>query len=362
MLIDVLAVAELRKPGKIPSKETLNHPGLIKLASGIDPYLDTHSAYIAAYEALGIDVINRVPFENKRGSLQVGESVKLDAEHSASYLGLYETVSRTSYPYPDADEMLDVREFFLDYDKLITPVPGSLDKALIERSMRAASGAGLYYYMYYTTLFMWGIEWLGTEVFLTAAASDPEAFDRYFLNAAYAQTARAVELLAGIEGTPFVFLHDDLADAQGQVFRMDWYEKYIFPRYKKLFFKAKSKGKKVIFVADGKMDAFFDALKDCGVDGVMFESPATDFEKILSAFEGKIVIGGIDTRILTFGTPEQAAAHTDSVIRSAQGNHGFMISSAGGLHGNIPLANLEAYFDARAAHGITPENWRNFRA
>ena len=30
----------------------------------------------------------------------------------------------------------------------------------------------------------------------------------------------------------------------------------------------------------------------------------------------------------------------------------------GGLHDDIPLANLEAYFDARAEVGVTPTDWR----
>jgi len=38
---------------------------------------------------------------------------------------------------------------------------------------------------------------------------------------------------------------------------------------------------------------------------------------------------------------------------------GFAISSCGGLHGNIPMPNLEAYFDARAEIGATPADWRN---
>ena len=36
---DVLALADLQQNReKRPSKETLNHPGLIQLASGLDPY------------------------------------------------------------------------------------------------------------------------------------------------------------------------------------------------------------------------------------------------------------------------------------------------------------------------------------
>lgn len=37
---------------------------------------------------------------------------------------------------------------------------------------------------------------------------------------------------------------------------------------------------------------------------------------------------------------------------------GYVMSSCGGLHGNIPLKNLEVYFDARVITGHTPPNWR----
>jgi hypothetical protein len=37
---------------------------------------------------------------------------------------------------------------------------------------------------------------------------------------------------------------------------------------------------------------------------------------------------------------------------------GFAMASGGGLHGNIPLGNLTAYFDARAEVGATPTDWR----
>ena len=43
-------------------------------------------------------------------------------------------------------------------------------------------------------------------------------------------------------------------------------------------------------------------------------------------------------------------------------NHcpGFAMSSCGGLHHNIPMNNLIAYFDARSEIGATPKNWKNY--
>jgi hypothetical protein len=40
------------------------------------------------------------------------------------------------------------------------------------------------------------------------------------------------------------------------------------------------------------------------------------------------------------------------VIQAARAYPGFIISSCGGLHGNIPMDNLAAYFDARREAGI----------
>ena len=46
------------------------------------------------------------------------------------------------------------------------------------------------------------------------------------------------------------------------------------------------------------------------------------------------------------------------LIEKVKDCQGFALASGGGLHGNIPLENLIAYFDARAAIGATPKDWK----
>ena len=60
--------------GKRPSKETLNHAELIRLASGLDPYGETPAAFREAYRSLGIDLVNRVPDRNAPPPLAPGLS------------------------------------------------------------------------------------------------------------------------------------------------------------------------------------------------------------------------------------------------------------------------------------------------
>ena len=354
---DVIAFSKLKMPAKRPSKETLNHPGLIALASGLNPFTQTKEAYLKAYASLGIDIINRVPEENAPEPLKPGECQTLDGDYNKSHLGLYDTYCKVKFPFADVDDFFAADEITLDYSQLITPVPHALDKAEIERKISVIGDIGLYYYMYYTNLFMWGVEYLGWEVFMLASSIDPEGFKEKFLDKAFQKSYQAIQLLSEID-SPFVFVHDDLSHATGPVFPPAWYDQYIFPRYGELWAPARKAGKKIIFTADGNMSDFIEPLKAAGVDGVMFENPATDFDLILQAFGDKIVIGGVDTNLLTFGTPDQIKNHVRDVAEKTRDVAGFAMSTPGGIHGNIPLKNLETYFDVRAEYGFTPENWR----
>lgn len=352
---DIMTAAAGRMPAKRLSKETLNHPGLIRMVSGLDPWQQAPEAFRIAYARLGIDLINRVPLcpapaPSQRPTLR-------DDGYWYSPLGVYDTASRHRYPFRDADAFFESGAVELAYDKLVTPVPHPLDVADANRRQAALGDAGLYYPMLYTTLFMWGVEWLGWEVFMIAVMDDENAFDRRFLAPAFAKTMALVDELIAYDA-PLVVLHDDLADARGPVFPPGFYETYIFPRYRALFAKIHQAGKQVLFVADGNMDTFLQPLRDAGSDGIMAETPATPLARLLDVFDGGWIIGGMDTRALTFGTPADIAGMVASVAAMTKAQPRFMLASPGGLHGNIPLDNLAAYFDARVAHGFTDAGWR----
>ncbi len=357
MKSDVLSLSELKFALKKPSKETLNHPDLIELASGLDPYNETPAAYIKAYESLGIDIINRVPEENAPVPMKPGKSAWYDNNYKKAYLGLYDTCCRVKYPYENVDDFFNSKIISLDYNELITPVPHTMDKEIISRKMSLVGDIGIYYYQYYTTLFMWGVEYLGWEIFLQAIALDPEGFKEKFIDIVFKESLKAMKLLVAVD-CPIVFCHDDLATAKGPVCSPKWYDKYIFPRYVVLWKPVKEAGKKVIFVADGNMELFLERLIEVDVDGVMLESPATDFNLILRYFGDKIIIGGVDTNLLTVGTTEMIERHVLGVHEKTKDLPGFALSATGGLHGNIPLQNLEAYFDARVKTGHTLEGWK----
>lgn len=357
----VLKWAAGEKPGKMLSKETLNHSGLIERVSGLDVYRHTRDAYLRAYEALGIDLVNRVPLENAPPPTPPGSTRDHPMRpYRLSHLGVFDTAIRHTYPCRTPDDVWRQEWDSLRLGDLILPVPHACDAEDIRTRESALADVGMYYPMYYTTLFMWGVEVLGWEIFMTAAATEPKRFHDHFLLPCLEQSKRIVGQIARASQSPLIFLHDDLASATGPVFRPAWYDEFIFPHYPEIFAEAKRYGKKVILVADGNMTAFLDRLIGVGVNGLMFESPATPLECVLEHFgsPGRFAIGGIDTVVLTAGTPSQVRDMVLGLAREVEHCPGFAIASGGGLHGNVPMPNLEAYFDARAEIGATPLDWR----
>jgi hypothetical protein len=269
-------------------------------------------------------------------------------------------VSRHSYPCKIPEDVWELDVNTLEYGDLLTPVPHPCTPDDIHAREKVIGKIGLYYPMLYTTLFMWAVEVLGWEVFLIAAASEPDRFHEHFLLVCVEKSKCIVTEMAYASNSPFIYVHDDLASATGPFFRPSWYDDYIFPHYPEIWQQAKALGKKIIFVADGNMTKFLPKLIEADVDGLMFENPATPIEAVIEHFgqPGKFLIGGIETVKLTTGTPAEIRQMVFDLYHKIRDIPGFAIASCGGLHGNIPLKNLEAYFDTRAEIGATPKDWR----
>ncbi|MBN2302529.1 MAG: hypothetical protein JXN60_08440 [Lentisphaerae bacterium] len=358
---DVLAWAEGHPTKKLISKETLNHRGLIEMVSGLDVYQHTAEAYRRAYFALGIDIINRVPLENAPVPTPAGTTRPHPTRpYHLAPLGIYDTVSRHTYLCQTPQEVWTLDMNTANYQDLLVPVPHPCTTGDIQAREAAIDDVGLYYPMLYTTLFMWPVELLGWEVFMLAAISEKDRFHEHVLLPCAQKSKDIVAEMARASTNPFLYVHDDLALATGPFFRPAWYDAYIFPHYPDIWQAAKAGGKKIIFVADGNMTKFLPRLLEAGVDGIMFENPATPLEAVIEHFgqPGQFLIGGIETVTLTSGTPEDVRRMVFELYDQVQHLSGFALASCGGLHGNIPLENLEAYFDARVAIGATPKDWR----
>ena len=360
---DVLSWAQGAPTSKTVSKETLNHPGLVELVSGKDVYLNTSQAYLRACEALGIDLVNRLPLTNAPQPTANGSVYSHPTlPYHYTSLGVYDSVVRHTYACTSVEEIFRLDMASINYDELLTPVPHSCSLDDIRTRESALGEVGLYYPMLYTTLFMWAVEVLGWELFMLAASTHPEKFHQHFLVPCAEKSAEIVTQIARASSSPFVFVHDDLASATGPVFRPQWYDDWIFPHYPQIWKTAKQLGKKIIFVGDGNLSMFLPQLVETGVDGLMFETPATPIELVIEHFggQGKYFIGGISTRVLRFGTPQDIRSMVIELHKLTRYCPGFAIASGGGLHGDLPMENLIAYFDARIEIDATQQNWKEY--
>jgi hypothetical protein len=352
---DVLAALSGSFPSRIPTKETLNHPGLVRLVSGLDPWDRPAEAFAAAWRKLSIDVHVPAPSAAPRPRVPGGTWEEGGWRHAD--IGVFPTAVRTVY-LPELDHGRE--DWIYAYD----PSRDDVDPAALAATLAAAHAEfrarfgdlAVHYHLYYTTLFMWAVVTFGWEPFLAAAALDPARFDRHFWQPWAEISRRNIEALVAM-GEEVVFVHDDLATSTGPVFAPGFYDRWIFPRYERILEPAVRAGRKIVFVSDGNIDAFLERLLALPIAGIMYENPATPYGRVLATWgeAGRGFIGGIDTALLSRASPDEVTAHARDVIERGRRYPGFVLSSCGGLYGDVPMENLLAYFRIRDRMGIPAE-------
>lgn len=124
---------------------------------------------------------------------------------------------------------------------------------------------------------------------------------------------------------PVINVHDDLCWSSGPVSHPAWFREHIFPRYREIFARLKSAGKKVLFTCDGDMTAFFDDIVDCGADMIITE-PMSDFD-LLAKKHGKRVafFGAMDTRVLLSNDKQTIFAEVERLMNQYRDCPGFFM-------------------------------------
>lgn len=193
----------------------------------------------------------------------------------------------------------------------------------------------------YTTCMSGLIEIFGWDILLSAAGLDPNGFgevaDRY--------SSWIGQYFEGLAETnvPIVVVHDDIVWTEGAFMHPDWYRKYIFPNYKKLFAPLIESGKKIMYTSDGNYTEFVDDLAGCGIHGFIME-PITDMKYIAEKY-GKthVFIGNADTRILLGGTKEEIRAEVKRCMDIGKKYPGFFMAVGNHIPSNTPVENALYY-------------------
>lgn len=195
----------------------------------------------------------------------------------------------------------------------------------------------------YNTIFSACIRTFGWDMFLSSVAYDYEKFDRVLEG--FFQITKA-ELDAWLEvGIKVLNIHDDICWTSGPAFHPDWYRKYIFPRYKKLWEPFREAGVKIIFTSDGTYNEFFDDIFTAGADGLVLE-PTNSLEYALERYgKTKVFIGNMDCRILQFGSREDVYNEVKRCTDLGKDCPGYFYAVGNHIPNGIPVENVEYCFE-----------------
>jgi len=193
----------------------------------------------------------------------------------------------------------------------------------------------------YTTIFSGLIEMFGWEMLLLAMGKDPKRFDRV-IESYYRWIKQYFDAWAKTDAKVFM-CHDDICWTSGPVAHPEWYRKYIFPRYKKLWTPILSAGKKLIFTSDGRYDMFFDDIVACGAHMLVME-PGNDMKGFAAKY-GKThgFVGNADTRVLLSGTKEDIYREVKRCIDIGKKYPGFIMAVGNHIPSNTPVDSALYY-------------------
>ena len=335
------AALNLEPTDRIPRTEYISHRGLIRKLTGID--IDHpkpgEDGWWAISKALDFGfVFNTFGIPGTDRLTHMGTAV-----WSESYVV---TDNRTSR-FTDVESVLS-----FEPEKAFD-VP-SVDELAKQHQQEWLAGQEKYSHCvfpggYYNTIFSWCILTFGWDLFLTAAALDPERFSRV-LDGFEALSMLTFEAQARTDMKVYI-CHDDIVWTQGAVFHPDWYRREVFPRYKRLFKPLLDAGKILLFCSDGNFTEFVDDLVDCGVHGCIFE-PLTSLEYVVER-HGKthVIAGNADCRILMSGPREAIEAEVLRCVNLGKPCPGYFIAVGNHIPYNIPLENVELYLELSEKHG-----------
>ena len=196
---------------------------------------------------------------------------------------------------------------------------------------------------FYNTLFMWPLLTFGWELFLETCL-DPR-FDR--LMDEFAEINRRVFRAFARLPVNFVICHDDIVTSRGPVCSPRWMHKHIFPRYEEFWAILRDAGKRVVFMADGCMDAYADDVFACGATGIVTE-PYTDFKAIARRHPDCVLAGEGDNRVLTRNDPDEIAAMVRSMVDTARVTGGYFMCIGNHIPWNVTPAGIRRYLDLSA--------------
>jgi len=146
-------------------------------------------------------------------------------------------------------------------------------------------------------------------------------------------------------GIDAIFLSDDYGTQKDLMISPEHWRKFIKPRLKNLFEKAKSYGVKCMLHSDGNIEKIIPDLIEIGLDILHPIQPEVmDIFKLKREY-GKYLTfeGGINTQnLLPYGSPEEVAKEVEKTIKIMSKGGGYILEPGINIQADVPLENILA--------------------
>ena len=340
----------LEESDRVAQIEYMMHTALISKLYGRDPFGAPSEALAKAYEKLDTDMIfwtlqSWHPWDEAKEN---GETFDVRTDWSS----LFPTTWRATFQVDSVEDVLDYDPE--EHVNLDNEVLGDVVAFFEEEHSNTQElyRAQLVPGGYYCTLFMWPVLTFGLEWTLKAMYHDPERFER-LLDRFGQISLRDFRAWARCDIKAFIS-HDDICMTEGPMISPKWLRQHVFPWYKRLWHELKSKGIKVLFCSDGDMTKIVDDLAEAGADGFIME-PSCDLKLITEKYgDDKVLMGNVDLKVLTLGDEKAVFNEVMRCLRTSGHCPGYFINVTGSIPDNVPLRNLEFYFETFRKCGRRP--------
>lgn len=334
---------------RVAQIEYLQHTEFIAKVSGLDPFENPEGARGRAYKKLDLDMVffTYSPLD-PWASLKEGKN--LFNARSDSWSKAYPTTWRRRFDIKSVEDVYS----FDPFEAWEVPNVDELARCLKEEYNRVQSicsrqlvPGGTYH-----TCLMWLVKMFSLEWTIKAAYYDPKRFEKVLDKFGRVSLLEA-EAWAQTDIKAFIS-HDDICSTQGPFFPPSWMRRYLFPWYERIWHKLKSRGIIVLFCTDGNMTPIVDDIAEAGADGFIIEE-CCDLGYMAEKYgNDKVIVGGVDIGILTYGTRDEVVNEVRRCLKAAGAYPGYFINVSGSIPDNVPLENLETYFTAVKKYGRRP--------
>ena len=177
----------------------------------------------------------------------------------------------------------------------------------------------------------------------------PKETDRLLgaLTEYYLEIIRAWGRLANVDA---LFMTDDWGTQATLMISPEMWRRFFAPRYRRLFAEAHRVGIDVVFHSCGNVTEIIADLIDVGVDILdPLQPEAMDLQRVAREYGGKVTFcGAISDQLLAVQSPAQVRDEVRRTIDvlGAPYRNAYIVAPANALMPEVPLANLEALFDA----------------